>query len=152
MNVFVLDRSMEKSAQYLDDAHLLSQINEACQIITANANAEKYPGAKIGHLNHMVTRYYTGPLTAELVSYLKFCLLEYRHRFGKDHQNWFWFWGYISCVHHEEPSLTRFVFARTAVNKVMTDNIDTIRRYISTKPHTRPLKWTRREKPEWWEG
>lgn len=38
MNVFILDRNMEKSAQMLDDAHLKAQINEACQILMENYN------------------------------------------------------------------------------------------------------------------
>ena len=58
MNVFILDRSMEKSAQMLDDAHLKAQINEACQILMANYNHERYPDAKIGHVHHPVTKYY----------------------------------------------------------------------------------------------
>lgn len=64
MNVFILDKIMEKSAQMLDDAHLLAQINEGTQILMANYNR---------------------------------------------------------------------------------------RRYIMSKPHKRELKWTRRQKPDWWE-
>lgn len=57
MNVFILDRNMEKSAQMLDDAHLKAQINEACQILMANWNHEHCPDSKIGHLNHPVTNF-----------------------------------------------------------------------------------------------
>lgn len=90
MNVFILDRSMEKSAQMLDDAHLKSQINEACQILMANWNHEHYPDAKIGHVNHPVTKYYSRTdEKEELFSYLFDLLNEYSIRFGKLHQNIF---------------------------------------------------------------
>lgn len=46
MNIFILDKNMEKSAQMLDDAHLISQINEVTQILMANYNKWNYPGAK----------------------------------------------------------------------------------------------------------
>lgn len=53
MNVFILDKNMKISARFLDDAHLRAQINEACQILMANYNHEKYPETKIGHINHL---------------------------------------------------------------------------------------------------
>lgn len=91
MNVFVLDRNMEKSAMMLDDVHLKAQINEGCQILMANYNKENYPGAKIGHINHPVTKYYAyKSAKAELFKYLHILLDEYYYRFRKDHQNSIW--------------------------------------------------------------
>lgn len=153
MNVFILDKSMELSAQMLDDAHLKSQISEACQILTTNYNdgrCEEY--AVIGHLHHPVTKYYYATRqTEELASYLCFLCAEYYIRFGKEHQNWFFLMGYL----HENPQFSvafrNFSVSKTYVKGRMTDNIDEIHRYIATKPHRRPLTWTRREKPDWWE-
>lgn len=158
MNVFILDRSMNKSAQMLDDAHLKAQINEACQILMANYNHERYPDAKIGHVNHPVTVFYSKPITdsdrdksvrAELACYLMDLLEEYEYRYKKRHQNWFWLNGFM-LIYGFYPYID-FHNAKTYVNGSMTDNIETIRQYIMTKPHTRPLTWTNREKPDWWE-
>lgn len=149
MNVFILDRSMEKSAQMLDDAHLKAQINEACQILMANYNHERYPDAKIGHVNHPMTKFYkTTECKKELIQYLDCLLDEYLYRFGKEHQNRFWANGFSLW---ETFPYFKFSVSKTFVNGNMTDDIDAIRKYISTKPHTRPLIWTTREKPDWWE-
>lgn len=158
MNVFILSRDMAASARMLDDAHLLAQINEATQILMANYNHENYPDAKIGHINHPVTVFYSESITdknndksvrAELVCYLNDLHLEYASRFGKVHQNWFWLCGFEN-VYKAYPYVY-FHNAKTLVNGHMTDDIEEIRKYIMTKPHKRPLKWTNRKKPDWWE-
>lgn len=152
MNVFILDHSMIWSAKMLDDAHLKAQISEACQILTANYNAEcceEY--AVIGHLHHPVTKYYSDPkATGELLLYLYFLCSEYHTRFGKEHQDWFFLQGFKRENHRFFHSREYFHTCKTYVNGRMTDDIDEIRRYIATKPHRRPLTWTRREKPDWW--
>lgn len=154
MNVFILDHDMNKSAQMLDDAHLKAQLNEACQILTANYNegrCEEY--AVIGHLHHPVTRYYSdAKQTDELVSYLDKLCTEYYIRFGKEHQNYFFLRGFQIENPQFRVSYRNFSASKTYVKGRMTDDIDEIRRYISTKPHTKPLTWTRREKPDWWGG
>lgn len=149
MNVFILDKSMEKSAQMLNDAHLKAQINEACQILMSNFNRKYYPGAKIGHVNHPVTVFYFDETrTEELFSYLDELLAEYCIRFKKQHQNVFWWIGFRRKVN----KLTKgFKTSRTYVNGKMTDDIEEIRHYISTKPHSKLYTWTNREKPDWWE-
>lgn len=152
MNVFVLDHDMQKSAQMLDDAHLKAQINEACQILMANWNHEHYPDAKIGHLSHPVTEFYADPYhEIQLLTYLRGLLEEYEYRFNKSHQNSFWCAGYS----HAKMFISfpgKFKRCKTYVNGRMTDDIDEIRRYISTKHHAKPLTWTHREKPDWWGG
>lgn len=149
MNVFILDQNMEKSAQMLDDTHLKAQINEACQILMANFNRKYYLGAKIGHVNHPVTVFYFDEArTEELFSYLDELLAEYHIRFKKQHQNVFWSIGF-RCHVNELPK--DFKLSKTYVNGKMTDNIEEIRHYISTKPHSKPYTWTNREKPDWWE-
>lgn len=148
MNVFILDRNMKKSAKMLDDAHLKAQINEACQILMANWNKGRYPDAKIGHINHPVTVHYRN-CALELVAYLRFMLFEYEHRFEKKHQNYFWYFGFSYQVPGIFP--VEFSASKTYVNGTMTDNIEEIRKYIMTKPHAKPLTWTNREKPDWWE-
>lgn len=148
MNVFILDKNMEKSAQMLDDAHLKAQINEACQILMENYNKWNYPNAKIGHVNHPVTKYYSNDFR-ELVSYLNFCLKEYEYRFQKLHQNFFWYFGFNNTIPCFMPK--EFSNSKTYVNGKMTDNIEEIRRYISTKPIKKKPTWTNRGKPDWWE-
>lgn len=154
MNVFILDRNMEKSAQMLDDAHLKAQINEACQILMANYNHKLFPESKIGHVSHPVTIFYKSQsCTIELFNYLSTLLEEYSSRFGKDHQNYFWWIGFSGVVYGEKRihKIQKFTFSKTYVNGTMTDDIEAIRKYISTKPHTLPLTWTNRDKPNWWE-
>lgn len=149
MNVFILDRNMEKSAQMLDDSHLRSQINEACQILMANYNKYEHPEAKIGHVSHPVTKYYYRN-GFELCSYLFHLLCEYRWRFRKEHQNWFWYRGFCIDMGFDFFA-NNFGIAKTYVNGSMTDNIEEIRHYIMEKPHNKPYTWTNREKPDWWE-
>lgn len=95
MNVFILDKDMSKSAAMLDDAHLIAQINEATQILMANYNRKRFPGAKIGHANHPVTVYYREYDTEnELAIYLRRLNEEYIFRFGKCHQSWIFLTGF----------------------------------------------------------
>lgn len=154
MNVFILDKSMEKSAQMLDDAHLISQINEGCQILMANYNKWNYPDAKIGHVNHPVTVFYRNSITEnELYSYLFHLTYEYKKRFGKAHQNSMFLIGYMECMNKPDMAfLKEFSDAKTYVNGIMTNDISEIRKYISTKPMQKKPTWTNREKPDWWEG
>ena len=150
MNVFILDRSMEKSAQMLDDAHLIAQINEATQILMANYNRKRFPSAKIDHANHPVTVYYnTVDAEFELLSYLRRLNKEYEYRFVKRHQSYIFMIGLSEVYYFNWVSI--FQNAKTLVNGSMTDDIEAIRKYISTKPHVRALKWTNRERPDWWE-
>lgn len=151
MNVFILDRSMEKSAQMLDDAHLKAQINEACQILMANYNKRHYPKSKIGHVGHTVTKFYDFiEPEGELFCYLAVLLKEYKHRFNKLHQNYFWANGFIDCMSYFYESQV-FDYSKTYVDGQMTDDIEAIRKYISTKPMKKQPTWTNREKPDWWE-
>ena len=152
MNVFILDGSMEKSAQMLDDAHLKAQINEACQILMANYNSCAFPDAKVGHANHPVTKFYEkNELANELVNYCYALTDEYWFRFGKRHQNEFFLDGYSLYMGEVLYECNSFHKSKTLVNGSMTNNIKTIRHYIMTNPHTRPLTWTNRERPDWWE-
>lgn len=153
MNVFILDKNMEKSAQYLDDAHLKAQINEACHILMANYNHRVYPFSKIGHINHPVTQFYSNDESRfELYSYLSILLREYELRFQKMHQNALWFIGFGQVARLiKSQYVDFFLVSKTYVNGSMTDDIDAVRHYIMTKPHTRPLTWTNRERPNWWE-
>lgn len=149
MNIFILDRNMEKSAMMLDDAHLKAQINEACQILMANWNHEHFPDAKIGHLGHTVTKFYSSTKAKlELLEYLPRLFDEYLFRFGKEHQNRFWYLGFCEFCGIPDGS---FKFSKTYVNGIMTDDIEVIRKYISTKPQQKKPVWTGRDKPEWWE-
>lgn len=149
MNVFILDKDIGCSARMLDDSHLRAQINEACQILMAGYNKMYYPEAKIGHANHPVTRFYFERNRAtELFSYLDELLSEYCFRFGKQHQNVFWWMGFRHRV-GELPK--EFRYSKTYVDGAMTDDIDEIRKCISTKPMQKKPTWTRRERPDWWE-
>ena len=151
MNVFILDRDIRKSAQMLDDAHLKAQINETCQILMANYNHKLYPNAKIEHINHPVTKFYANKdCLTELVNYGYELVIEYRNRFEKTHQNEFFLDEYVRRTEDIVYICGSFAESKTYVNGSMTDNIDSIRNYIMTKPHTRPLIWTNREKPDWW--
>lgn len=150
MNIFILDKSMEKSAQMLGDAHLISQINEGCQILMANYNKRYFPYANIGHINHPVTIFYSTYIeSTELLNYLCELISEYKIRFGKSHQNKFWVDGYIQELGVIEYKSV-FSESKTLVNDHMTDDIEEIREYIMNKPHKRALKWTNRDKPDWW--
>ena len=154
MNVFILDRNMEKSAQMLDDAHLKAQINEACQILMANYNHKAFPNAKIGHINHPVTKFYENEdCMSELVNYCFELVFEYFLRFRKRHQNEFFINGYSQYEYQHEHLYTcdTFVESKTYINGTMTDDIQAIRKYISTKPMQKKPTWTNRKKPDWWE-
>lgn len=142
---------MKSSAAMLDDAHLLAQINEGCQILMANYNHSHFPDAKIGHLNHPVTKFYseTEPKD-ELISYMSDLLQEYSFRFGKIHQNYFWLEGFTENIFYNPVDC--FDYSKTFIKDHFSNDIKEIRNYIITKPHVRKLKWTRRYRPEWWIG
>lgn len=150
MNVFILDKNMIKSAQLLDDAHLKAQINESCQILMANYNHSQYPQSKIGHIHHPVTKFYSSSDTmVELYTYLDALLEEYKYRFGKLHQNEFWFSGFGAVSLGIDDSYT-FYKSKTYIKPDMVDNIALIRYYISTKPQQKSPVWTKRKRPDWW--
>lgn len=153
MNVFILDKDMGCSARMLDDSHLRAQINEACQILMAGYNKVHYPEAKIGHANHPVTKFYEygSNQFGELFKYLNCLLLEYNIRFEKSHQNTFWWSGFLFVMSPYMRIDNNFVYSKTYVDGAMTDDIDEIRKYISTKPMQKKPTWTRRQKPDWWE-
>lgn len=155
MNVFVLDKSMEKSAQMLDDVHLKAQINEGCQVLMANYNKVWHAEAKIGHISHPVTKFYSGDFESEeLLAYIFSLCEEYRFRFKKEHQNVFWAMGFkyvFFPVYKNIGDEKTFSHSKTYVNGIMTDDIAAIRHYIMTKPQQKKPVWTNREKPEWWE-
>lgn len=149
MNVFILDKNIKRSAQMLDDAHLLAQISEGCQILMANYNHVHYPNARIGHLNHPVTKFYSDAKPMEeLLSYLSELFNEYLLRFGKEHQNFFWLIGFTEDMSYNTSNY--FSSSKTFIEDHFTDNIEEIRNYIMTKPHVRRLKWTNAKKPSWW--
>lgn len=153
MNVFMLDPDMRKSAEMLDDAHLLSQISESCQILMANYNKEHYPDAKIGHINHPIVKYYADEQERkELYIYLGILLDEYKYRFKKCHQNEFWHCGFWNEMEDDcLSSQDHFKCSKTLIeDKILTDDIAAIRNYIMNKEHKRVLKWTNRIKPDWW--
>lgn len=47
--------------------------------------------------------------------------------------------------------MNEFQEAKTYVNGSMTNDIEEIRHYISTKPMKKQPTWTNREKPDWWD-
>lgn len=81
-------------------------------------------------------------------------LNEYLIRFKKYHQSHFWWRGFYEDVYKvqtNEEVLKEFKASKTYVDGIMTDDIEVIRKYISTNPQQKKPVWTNCEKPEWWE-
>jgi hypothetical protein len=91
MNIFLLDKNLEKCAQYHVNRHVVKMILESAQLLCSvhHICGELEPPYKLAHKNHPCTIW----CRASLTNYLYLCELglelskEYTYRYNKHHKS-----------------------------------------------------------------
>lgn len=152
MNIFILDRDIDKCAQYHCDQHVVKMILESVQMLCTalNKRGESTP-YKSTHSKHpcvlWVEESYGNFLWLEKLAHA--LNAEYRYRFEKqdDHKS-------IGVLHqlsnysYANRGVTEFAQAMPDQYKIPGDAVAAYRKfYIGEKMEF--AKWTKRERPDW---
>lgn len=152
MNIFVLDRDIEKCAQYHCDQHVVKMILESVQMLCTALNKKGFTTPyKSTHIKHPCVLWVEQSF--ENFNWLKSLAValnsEYRFRFEKnsDHSS-ILVLKEISGYSYENQGLTEFAQAMPDQYKVPGDAVKAYRQfYVGEKMGF--AKWTRRSVPEW---
>ena len=152
MNIFVLDKDIEKCAQYHCDQHVVKMILESVQILCTALNKKGFTTPyKSTHIKHPCVLW--AEQSFENFLWLKSLALalntEYRFRFERDtdHRSIFVL-KEISKYSYKNQGLTEFAQAMPDKYKVPGDAVKAYRQfYLGEKMGF--AKWTKRSVPEW---
>jgi hypothetical protein len=152
MNIFILDKDIEKCSQYHCDQHVVKMILESVQMLCTALNKKGFATPyKSTHMKHPCVLWVE--LSFENFLWLKNLALalntEYRFRFEResDHKSIFAL-NEISNCRYDNLGLTEFVQAMPDKYKVPGDAVKAYRQfYIGEKMGF--AKWTKRSVPEW---
>ncbi|GJL76951.1 pyrimidine dimer DNA glycosylase/endonuclease V [Nitrosomonas sp.] len=155
MNIFILDKDIEKCAQYHCDQHVVKMILESVQMLCTALNKKGFATPyKSTHIKHPCVLWVE--LSFGNFSWLKSLALalntEYRFRFERDsdHKSIFAL-NEISNYSYDNRGLTEFVQAMPDKYKVPGDAVKAYRQfYLGEKMGF--AKWTKRSVPEWTHG
>ena len=151
MNIFVLDKNVEKCAEYHCDKHVIKMILESAQMMSAVVRLSGYDtGYKLTHKNHPCTIWARKSLSNykwlfKLATALN---IEYRYRYNKE-------------INHKSYDLIKTLpmpkildigltpFAQAMPEQYRNKNAVKAYRdyYINEKSDF--LKWTKRKTPKW---
>jgi hypothetical protein len=152
MNIFVLDRNIEKCAEFHCDQHVVKMILESVQMLCTALNKKGIlTPYKSTHINHPCVLWVEH-------SFNNFCWLknlttalndEYRFRFEKDvdHKS-ISVLRQIARYDYESRGLTEFAQAMPDIYKVPGDPIKAYRQFYSGEKMSF-AKWTKRSIPYW---
>jgi hypothetical protein len=152
MNIFVLDRNIEKCAEFHCDQHVVKMILESVQMLCTALNKKGISTPyKPTHINHPCVLWVEH-------SFNNFCWLkkltielnnEYRFRFEKDvdHKS-ISVLRQIARYDYESRGLTEFAQAMPDIYKVPGDPIKAYRQFYSGEKMSF-AKWTKRSIPYW---
>ena len=157
MNIFFLDKSPEKSAQYLCDKHIPKMLLESCQMLSTAI--QSYTGRidglyKPAYPNHPMTKW-VGDTRNNFRWAIDNAVSindEYTKRFGKLHKssvvlNKIWFENYIDLMPREKFTEPPQCMPDEYRDK---DYVTAYRRYYNTDKKYF-AKWEKgRSCPEWW--
>ena len=152
MNIFVLDKDIEKCARYHCDQHVVKMILESVQILCTALNKKGFSTPyKSTHVKHPCVlwvehSYDNFTWLAKLALALN---NEYRYRYDKtqDHKS-ITVLNEISGLHYESRGLTEFAQAMPDKYKVTGSAVDAYRQfYLGEK--MRFARWTKRPAPHW---
>ncbi|PTN08102.1 pyrimidine dimer DNA glycosylase/endonuclease V [Nitrosomonas aestuarii] len=155
MNIFILDKDIEKCAQYHCDQHVVKMILESVQMLCTALNKKGFATPyKSTHIKHPCVLWVE--LSFGNFSWLKSLALalntEYRFRFERDsdHKSIFAL-NEISNYSYDNRGLTEFAQAMPDKYKVPGDAVKAYRQfYLGEKMGF--AKWTKRSVPEWAHG
>lgn len=152
MNIFILDKNIEKCAQYHCDQHVIKMILESVQMLCTALNKKGFTTPyKSTHTRHPCVLWVE--LSFENFLWLRKLALalnaEYRFRFEKDsdHKS-ILVLNEISDHSYENRGLTEFAQAMPNQYKIPGDAVKAYRQfYLGEKMGF--AKWTRRVVPKW---
>ena len=151
MNIFILDKEVEKCAEYHCDKHVIKMILESAQMLSAVVRLNGYDvGYKLTHKNHPCTKWARESLSnynwlKELTKLLNY---EYRYRYDKDinHKSY----DLVKTLPIPDlPDIGLTPFAQAMPEQYKNKNAVKAYRdyYINEKSSF--LTWTKRKKPTW---
>lgn len=152
MNIFVLDKNIEKCARYHCDQHVVKMILESVQMLcTALNKKDIITPYKSTHQNHPCVLWVERSFdNFSWLGNLAFALNnEYRFRFEKevDHKS-ISVLNELSNHEYEKRGLTEFAQAMPETYKVSGDPVRAYRQfYLGEKMAF--AKWTKRSIPDW---
>ena len=151
MNIFVLDKEVEKCAEYHCDKHVIKMILESAQMLSAVVRLNGHDiGYKLTHKNHPCTIWARESLSNYnwLVRLTRLLNYEYRYRYDKDvnHKSY----DLVKTLPIPDlPDIGLTPFAQAMPDQYKNKNAVKAYRdyYINEKSSF--LTWTKRKKPKW---
>lgn len=152
MNIFILDKNINKCAKFHCDQHVVKMILESVQILCTSLNKKGFATPyKSTHINHPCVLWVEG--SYDNFSWLSELALalndEYKYRYRKttNHSS-INVLEEISNIKFESFGLTEFSQAMPDQYKVSGDAVSAYRKfYVGEK--MKFAKWTRRKPPAW---
>lgn len=153
MNIFLLDRDVEKCASYMVDNHVVKMITEHAQMLSTVVRLNGGDaGYKVTHPHHPCTRWVGASLSNWF--YLKalthWMHLEWQYRFDHPRDHWHKAYGIIQSLPIPDiPDVGLTPFAQAMPEQYRhKDAVVAYRNfYNGDKRHL--FKWKKREQPEW---
>ena len=152
MNIFILDKDIEKCAQYHCDQHVVKMILESVQMLCTALNKKDFVTPyKSTHMKHPCVLWVEESFSNFI--WLKSLAValnnEYRYRYDKDHDHKSMaVLDKISQYSYEDSGLTEFAQAMPDEYKD-DDPIKAYRNYVIHEKHY--AQWNKnREQPTWW--
>ena len=151
MNIFILDKEVEKCAEYHCDKHVIKMILESAQMLSAVVRLNGHDiGYKLTHKNHPCTIWARESLSNYnwLVRLTRLLNYEYRYRYDKDvnHKSY----DLVKTLPIPDlPDIGLTPFAQAIPEQYKNKNAVKAYRdyYINEKSSF--LTWTKRKKPKW---
>ena len=153
MNLFYLDKNLQKNAEYHVNSHCIKQILESCQIICTVFHLQGIQAPyKPTHARHpsSLSAQRTRENFEWVISYCSCLADEYTFRYGKIHKSTEvveWVQKNKHLLSFEKQRLTEFALAMPDEFKTSCP-IESYRNYYrEAKKHLHC--WTKRDKPSW---
>ena len=151
MNIFILDKEVEKCAEYHCDKHVIKMILESAQMLSAVVRLNGHDiGYKLTHKNHPCTIWARESLSNYnwLVRLTRLLNYEYRYRYDKD-VNHISYDLVKTLPIPDLPDIGLTPFAQAMPEQYKNKNAVKAYRdyYINEKSSF--LTWTKRKKPKW---
>ncbi len=156
MNIFLLDKDVNKCAQYHVDKHVVKMILELGQLMCTALNdkaSHQVTPYKTTHLNHPCSIWVRESLDNFMFTHELMIALneEYKFRYAKDsHTTVVKLAGIEKMAKdlYKSHGATPFKLAMDDIYKISTDPVECYREYYR-KGKVHLHKWSKRDRPEW---
>jgi len=151
MNIFILDKDIEKCAQFHCDKHVVKMILESAQLLSTGARLNGLnEGYKMTHRNHPCSIWVRESLSnwKWLLALAEALNREYRFRFDKkiNHKSYDLICS-LSLPKNRDLGLTPF--AQVMPERYQHKNPVTAYRKYYRNEKSKIFKWTKRPRPPW---